>query len=113
MGNNIDFPYLMNVPILKCPKCKASFENQLEEWDIDCGTEMGDGVYEFDITCEDCGTESTVKIELNTKTYLNGKEVVNKVNKCGECGDEMTTDEEIEFGECNACSAWKYRENCK
>jgi len=34
-------------------------------------------------------------------------------NVCGECGDTMVLKEDIEFGQCQECCAWKYRENSK
>lgn len=33
--------------------------------------------------------------------------------KCGECGKELKTKEEKEFGQCDKCCAWKYRESSK
>jgi hypothetical protein len=32
---------------------------------------------------------------------------------CDECKKKLKTKEEKEFGQCDACCAWKYRENCK
>jgi hypothetical protein len=32
---------------------------------------------------------------------------------CKECKKELKTKEEIEFGQCDECCAWKYREKAK
>ena len=32
---------------------------------------------------------------------------------CEECGAELKSEEEIEFGQCDKCCAWKYRECSK
>ena len=112
MGNNIDFPYLFNLPEIKCPKCKRSFTSQLEEWDIDCGTVFKDGKYKFEIICDECNKEFTMEVIVNAKVFVNGKEVKTEP-KCGECGREMETEDEIKFGQCDHCCAWKYRDNCK
>jgi hypothetical protein len=109
MGNNIDFMHLMNVPSIKCPKCKRSFDNQLEEWDIDCGTRFQDSTYTFEIECEDCNNTSRIDICLNTEVYVNRKKLMPGTD-CKECSEELDTKEEKEFGMCNKCCANKYRE---
>jgi hypothetical protein len=112
MGNNIDFPYLFNIPIVRCPDCKNEFTDQLSEWDIDCGTLHEEGIYSFDIECDKCNKEFTIEIQTNTKVLIDGEEI-KEYPKCKECNNELQSDEEIEFGECNKCCAWKYRENSK
>jgi len=34
----------------------------------------------------------------------------NNKEKCGECGNKLKSKEEKEFGQCDKCCAWKYRE---
>ena len=33
--------------------------------------------------------------------------------KCKECGKIMKTQDEVDFGQCDKCCAWKYRECSK
>jgi hypothetical protein len=110
MGNNVDFCYLMGCPEkIKCPHCKKVINSQLEDWDIDCGTEHNLNKYSFEIECENCGFMIPIEIEVKADLSVDGKKVTYINNKCKECGEIMDTEEEIIFGECNNCSAYKYR----
>lgn len=115
MGNNVDFVYLCGAPEkIKCPNCKKVINSQLDDWDIDCGTDHdGKGTYKMEIECDKCNYQIPVKIELNCKTFIDGKELITVNNKCSECGEIMDTEEEINFGQCDHCCAWKYRDNSK
>lgn len=50
----------------------------------------------------------------NTIIFTISKEAFKtQPKKCEECKDELKSKEEIEFGQCDACCAWKYRDCCK
>ena len=40
-------------------------------------------------------------------------ELGSKIKKCGECGKKLKTKEEKDFGQCDSCCAWKYRDCSK
>lgn len=112
MGNNIDFFNLFSIPNkIKC-KCGKILDKELEEWDIDCSTDHEGSKYKLKIDCEKCGDDNFLEIELNPKVVMNGKEVKETNNICGECGKVMKSKQEIEFGQCDKCCAWKYRDSC-
>ena len=113
MGNNIDFILFGAPERIKCPNCHNTINSQLDEWDIDCSTEIEGTVFSLDVTCSRCGWEIPIRLEISCKTFIDGTEFNEKKNTCKECGKIMEEDEEIEFGECNKCSAWKYRESLK
>ena len=112
MGNNIDFIYLCGAPEkIRCPFCKKIIPSELDEWDIDCGTERINNDFICSTTCSECEEEFVIVIKLSSKVFVNDKEVGSFV--CSECGGELESEEEIEFKQCDKCCAWKYRENSK
>jgi hypothetical protein len=114
MGHNVDFVDLCGAPSkIKCPECGNVINTYADDWDIDCGTDHLNNYFESTFTCSKCDNEYRFKIELSCKTYVNDKLVKDINTKCSECKELMTEDDEIEFGQCNKCCAWKYRENSK
>jgi hypothetical protein len=64
----------------------------------------------FEIEDEDGHSWSGAMNSLFCNEWIVEKD---EIIRCGECGDVLISDEEKDFGQCDKCCAWKYRDCSK
>ena len=109
MGHNVDFVQILNLPEkVRCPNCRFLTKSNFDEYDIDCGEpNPKKGEWILDVTCEKCEEQFEYKFVVKVTKDKEDEKV------CGECSGELVTKEEKDFGQCDKCCAWKYRDNSK